>query len=178
MLLRHAKSDWPEGVPDHDRPLAKRGRRDAPAIGRWLRDRGYLPDAVVCSTALRARQTWELVAAELGSTTRPSVTFEPLAYAASASSLLRLARELPGRHHAALLVGHNPGLEELAAALGAGAGGIRLPTAGLAVIKFSGGWAALAPGQAQLADLMIPADLPKAAAGHRDDGGPPRRDAG
>jgi phosphohistidine phosphatase len=56
ILLRHAKSDWPD-VPDRDRPLAKRGRRDAPKIGRWLREHGYLPDTVICSDARRTRQT-------------------------------------------------------------------------------------------------------------------------
>src|SRR5579875_1216524 len=146
MLLRHAKSDWPDGVPDHDRPLARRGRRDAPAIGRWLRDRGYLPDAVVCSTAPRAR---------------PSVTFQPLAYAASAAGLLQLARELPGRYRAALLVGHNPGLEELAAALAGQLPGGRLPTAAVAVLEFGGDWQELAAGQARLAGFAVPADLPK-----------------
>src|SRR5208282_4172481 len=104
VLLRHAKSDWPD-VADEKRPLAKRGRRDAPVIGRWLRDHGYVPDVVVCSVARRARQTWELVAPELGGS--PSVTFEPRAYDASATTLLHLARELPSAARAALLIGHN-----------------------------------------------------------------------
>ena len=59
VLLRHARSAWPD-VPDHDRPLAPRGRRDAPVVGRWLRTAGYLSDWVMCSTARRARQTWQL----------------------------------------------------------------------------------------------------------------------
>ena len=114
ILLRHAKSDWPD-VPDRERPLAKRGRRDAPVVGRWLRDHGYLPDVVICSAARRTRQTWELVAPELGGS--PSVTFEPRAYAASALTLLYLVRELPGTCRAALLIGHNPAIAELAASL-------------------------------------------------------------
>ena len=92
ILLRYAKSDWPD-VPDRDRPLAKRGRRDAPKIGRWLREHGYLPDTVICSDARRTRQTWDRVARELGGS--PSVTFEPRAYAASATTLLYLVMELP-----------------------------------------------------------------------------------
>ena len=64
VLLRHAKSEWPD-LADHDRPLAKRGRRDAPVVGRWLGASGYAPDAVVCSTARRARETWELVSTGL-----------------------------------------------------------------------------------------------------------------
>jgi phosphohistidine phosphatase len=164
MLLRHAKSDWPD-VPDRDRPLAKRGRRDAPRIGRWLRDRGYLPDVVVCSAARRARQTWELMAPELGGS--PSVTFEPRAYAAGAQTLLYLAQELPGKYRAALLIGHNPGLAELANSLvepSAGNGklspdGLRLPTAAAAILEFDGNWPGLSPGQARLIDYIAPADL-------------------
>ena len=170
ILLRHAKSDWPD-VPDRDRPLAKRGRRDAPRIGRWLHDHDYLPDVVICSTARRTEQTWELVAPELAGA--PSVRFEPRAYAASALTLLHVIRELPGRYRAALLVAHNPGLSELAcrlaAASGAGApaeddeaapAGIRFPTAAVAVFDLATGWAALSPGQARMIDFTTPADLP------------------
>ena len=116
ILLRHAKSDWPD-VPDRDRPLAKRGRRDAPRIGRWLHEHGYQPDVVVVSAATRTRQTWDLVAPELGGS--PAVHFEPRAYAASALTLLYLAQELPARYRTALLIAHNPGLSELATSLAA-----------------------------------------------------------
>src|SRR4029079_744372 len=102
ILLRHAKSDWPD-VPDRDRPLAKRGRRDAPKIGRWLREHGYLPDTVICSDARRTRQTWDRVARELGGS--PSVTFEPRAYAASATTLRYLVMELPAPPRRARRVG-------------------------------------------------------------------------
>jgi phosphohistidine phosphatase len=158
IVLRHAKSDWPEDVPDHDRPLAKRGRRDAPAIGRWLRANGYLPDMVICSTALRTRQTWQLVARQLGES--PDVTFEPRAYAASAMTLLYLARELPATCQTALLIGHNPGVSDLASSLAGTSGGrLSFPTAGVAVLDFDGGWAELAPDGARLAAYVIPADL-------------------
>jgi phosphohistidine phosphatase len=171
ILLRHAKSDWPD-VPDRDRPLAKRGRRDAPRIGRWLHEHGYQPDVVVCSAALRTRQTWDLVAPELGGS--PAVRFEPRAYAASALTLLYLAQELPSRYRTALLIAHNPGLSELATSLAAspvidpGTGsaadngcrpGISLPTAAAAVVEFPGGWSSLTPGQARLVSLTTPADL-------------------
>lgn len=163
VLLRHAKSAWPEDVPDHDRPLGKRGRRDAPAVGRWLRDKGYLPDTVVCSTARRTRETWELVAAELPASFRgraPAVTFEPRAYAASAMSLLYLAHELPGESRTSMLIAHNPGISELAASLtGTHRGGMNFPTAGVAVLEFGDDWADLTHGQAHLADFVIPADL-------------------
>ena len=164
ILLRHAKSDWPD-VPDRDRPLAKRGRRDAPRIGRWLHDHGYLPDVVVCSNARRTRQTWDLVAPELGRS--PPVTFEPRAYAASARTLLDLARQLPGKYRAALLIGHNPGLAELANSLAGPPGGngklspagLRFPTAAVAVFEFDEDWPVLSPGHARLLAYTAPADL-------------------
>ena len=181
ILLRHAKSDWPD-VPDRDRPLAKRGRRDAPRIGRWLHEHGYQPDVVVVSAATRTRQTWDLVAPELGGS--PAVHFEPRAYAASALTLLYLAQELPARYRTALLIAHNPGLSELAtslaappesdsaaglAATGPAATGtavndsprpaISLPTAAVAVFEFTGDWPSLTPGHARLINLTTPADL-------------------
>ena len=180
ILLRHAKSDWPD-VPDRDRPLAKRGRRDAPRIGRWLHEHGYQPDVVLVSAATRTRQTWDLVAPELGGL--PAVHFEPRAYAASALTLLYLAQELPARYRTALLIAHNPGLSELAASLAAApesdsaaapesdrAAGpattgngprpaISLPTAAVAVFEFSGDWPSLTPGHARLTNLTTPADL-------------------
>jgi phosphohistidine phosphatase len=170
MLLRHAKSDWPD-VADHARPLAKRGRHDAPAVGRWLAARGYLPDVVVCSTARRTRQTWELIAPELGGS--PSVTFEPRAYDASALTLLYLAQELPDRYHAALLIGHNPAISELASSLAGPpeyappakdgpppSPRLSFPTAAVAVLEFAGDWPALAPGEARLEAFTAPAELP------------------
>ena len=160
ILLRHAKSDWPD-LPDCERPLAKRGRRDAPRIGKWLHEHGYRPDVVVCSDARRTRQTWDLVAPELGGS--PAVRFEPRAYAASAQTLLYLAQELPDRYRSALLIGHNPGLSELAGNLaepGRDNGpGISLPTAAVAILEFPGDWPALTPGKARLVNLTTPADL-------------------
>ncbi len=167
ILLRHAKSDWPD-VPDRDRPLAKRGRRDAPRIGRWLREQGYQPDVVVVSAATRTRQTWDLVAPELGGS--PAVHFEPRAYAASALTLLYLAQELPERYRTALLIAHNPGLSDLATSLAAPPESetatnngphpaLSLPTAAVAVFEFPGDWPSLTPGHARLTNLTTPADL-------------------
>jgi len=164
VLLRHAKSDWPDDVPDHDRPLAKRGKRDAPSAGRWLRANGYLPDDVICSTARRTRETWALVEASLFAPSDPvTVRFEPRAYAASASTLLYLAGELPPGTQTALIIAHNPGISELAAALtaeeGTTRGQIGFPTTGLGVLTFAGRWADLAPGAARLAAFVTPADM-------------------
>jgi phosphohistidine phosphatase len=174
ILLRHAKSDWPD-VPDAERPLARRGRRDAPRIGRWLHDQGYQPDVVICSTALRTRQTWELVSAGLAGArssgpvldgpvldgpepgSSPAVRFEPRAYAASPLALRFLIQELPARYHAALLIAHNPGLAELAGSLAQA--GLSFPTAAVAVFELAGGWADLWPAQVRLIAVTTPAAL-------------------
>lgn len=111
ILLRHAKSAWPKHTPDADRPLAARGHRDAPAAGRWLGEHAPRIDLVVCSTAIRAVQTWELAAAELATT--PRVRHDEWLYGASAHDLLTTTMELPSTVSTALLVGHNPALENL-----------------------------------------------------------------
>ncbi len=163
VLLRHAKSDWPQ-VADHERPLAKRGRRDAPLVGRWLGTSGYVPDAVVCSTAARARETWELAfpgltAAAPGAA--PQVRYEPRVYEATVLGLLMLVREFDPVWRSALIVGHNPGLAELTAGLaGTGAGlPAGYPTAFAAVLWLPGPWAAATPGEARLLDFIVPAEL-------------------
>jgi phosphohistidine phosphatase len=156
VLMRHAKSDYPEETPDHERPLADRGRRDAPRMGAWLRDSGYLPDLVLCSTAERTRQTWDLVAAELPAT--PAVTYEPRLYGVSTFGMLMLVREVPEGAATAMLVGHNPATGELAAAL-ADDQATRFPTASIAVLRLPGPWAAVTPGEATRLALVSPRDL-------------------
>jgi phosphohistidine phosphatase len=166
VLLRHAKSAWPD-VADAERPLADRGRRDAPVVGRWLRRSGYVPDAVLCSPARRARETWELVAAELGA--EPSVSYEQRIYEATALSLLHLLREAGGNYRNVLLVGHNPGLAELAVGIAQVTGGraarplerarAKFPTAAVAVLEFSGDWAGLTAGEARMVDFAVPHDM-------------------
>ncbi|WP_217181237.1 histidine phosphatase family protein [Streptomyces sp. AC495_CC817] len=161
IVLRHAKSAWPVGVPDHERPLAPRGRRDAPAAGRALADADCLPDLAVCSTAVRARQTWELAAAEWG--TPPPVRHDARVYAAEVPELLEVVRETPDRVRTLLLVGHNPGLEELVLDLAGDALDdaldevrTKFPTSAIAFLSWHGPtWSALAPGTALLTDLIV-----------------------
>ncbi|MEU2586939.1 histidine phosphatase family protein [Streptomyces avermitilis] len=162
VVLRHAKSAWPTGVPDHDRPLAPRGRRDAPAAGRVLAEADLLPDLALCSTAVRARQTWELAAAQWG--TPPTVRLDARLYAADAPDLLAAVHEVPGQVRTLLLIGHNPGLEHLVLEL-AGDGvddtldrlGVKFPTSAIAVLAWHGeSWQNLAPGTALLTDLTVP----------------------
>ncbi|WP_217242083.1 histidine phosphatase family protein [Streptomyces sp. AC555_RSS877] len=161
LVLRHAKSAWPEGVPDHERPLAPRGRRDAPAAGRALAEADLLPDLAVCSTAVRARQTWELASAQWG--TPPPVRFERRVYAADVSDLLAVVHETPAQVDTLLLAGHNPGLEELVLDL-AGDGlddaldevRLKFPTSAIAVLAWRGTvWSDLASGTALLTDVIV-----------------------
>ncbi|MGD0557475.1 MAG: histidine phosphatase family protein [Streptosporangiaceae bacterium] len=153
VLMRHAKSDYPDGIPDHERPLAARGRRDAPRMGEWIRDNGYLPDLVLCSTAQRTRQTWDLVATELGGS--PAVTYDPRIYEASTLGMLMLVRELPGDTSTAMIVGHNPGTAELVAGL-TGQRVTSFPTATVAIVRIAGQWGSVAPGEATLLALVTP----------------------
>jgi phosphohistidine phosphatase len=163
VLLRHAKSDWPD-VADHERPLAKRGRRDAPVVGRWLGASGYVPDAVVCSTAARARETWDLVSAGLAAAApgaAPAVRYEPRVYEATVLGLLMLVREFEPDWGTAAIVGHNPGLAELTAGLAGPDAELpaAYPTAFAAVLGIPGPWAEVTPGEARLLDFTIPAYL-------------------
>ena len=173
VLFRHAKSAWPD-VPDHDRPLARRGIQAAPVMGRWLREAGLLPGQVLCSTARRARQTWQFAQAGLAAT--PPVTFDARIYEGTAMDLLTVIREVPPATGTLLLIGHNPAIEDLALLLATAPGGpagpgpagapgdlermrSKFPTAAIAVLEFHGTWPGLAPGEARLTAFGAPRDL-------------------
>ncbi len=166
-LLRHAKagSDKP-GVRDIDRPLAPRGRRAAPLMGRFVTEHHLVPDLVLCSTAKRARQTLDLVLAELAS--KPEVAIEEGLYLAEPEAILEVLRAASGPAKRVMIVGHNPGLQELAMLL-AGAGrasdlaqiATKFPTTGLAVLNFAvRDWQSVRPGSGILRLYMSPRRLP------------------
>jgi phosphohistidine phosphatase len=136
LLLRHAKSDWSGMETDIRRPLASRGRRQAPEIGRWLAANDYGIDLAVLSPAKRAQQTWDLVAAELP--VPPPTRIDERVYAASDRRLLAVVRGLPADIHTVALVGHNPGVEECVYTLIGQP--VPMPTSALAVITWSGTW--------------------------------------
>ena len=155
VLLRHAKSAWPDDVADSQRPLAKRGRRDAPAAGRWLRERDLAPEIALVSSARRAVETFELVAAELP--VRPHETVTDAAYGASVGDLLDLVRGLADDVVSALVVGHNPGIGRLANVLDEDERSTReFPTSALAVFRVDGQWSAVDPGTARLVAFAVP----------------------
>ena len=147
ILLRHAKTetDAPSGR-DFDRRLDERGRQDAARVGGWLARQQPHPDLVLVSTAVRAQQTWEIVAAELAAGgSQPRVAHLPELYSAGPTELLQIVRDAGDAVQRLLVIAHNPGLHELVLAL-AGAGGDaaarralsdNMPTSGVATIGFA-----------------------------------------
>ena len=164
LLMRHAKSAWDTDAPsDYDRPLAKRGRRDAPRMGSWLRHQGLLPDAVISSPARRAKQTAVRVCRELG-VAKDAIIWDSRIYSAEVADLVAVLNDCPDKAEVVLLVGHNPGLEEMLCHLcGAGvassASDKLLPTAALARLELEGGWKRLKAGAARLVGVMRPREL-------------------
>ena len=128
LVMRHAKAasaddmadaaDMPE-LADHDRPLAKRGRRDAPGAGAWLAGSGWVPDLIMSSDAVRARQTTELVLEGLteAGAPEPSVQYMGELYEASVHQVLNVVAEVPADLATVMVVGHEPTMSEVAAVL-------------------------------------------------------------
>jgi phosphohistidine phosphatase len=161
-LLRHAKSSWDNpGSSDRDRPLSPRGRRAAKRIGQYVHAEAIRPELVLCSPAVRARQTLARVRRGLGD---PKVSFDETLYAADGDRLLERLRAVPADIGSVLVVGHDPGLHDLALELASGGGGLRklrekFPTGGLATFSFEGPWGDLAPGRARLVGFVVPREL-------------------
>jgi phosphohistidine phosphatase len=132
LVLRHAKSSRKDpDLTDHDRPLNKRGKRDAPRVGRLLKKEHLVPDIIISSTAMRARATAEAVAKASGY--KEDITFNRSLYAAGPQAYIDVLHDLPDDRVRALIIGHNPGLEELVEML---TGEIHpMPTCSLAHVK-------------------------------------------
>ena len=130
LTLRHAKSSWADGsIDDWQRSLNERGHRDAPRAGEWLRERNLVPDLIITSDAIRARTTAEVVAEASGYS--DTILLEPLLYGASPAAVIEVLNEVSDEVRSVMIVGHNPGLEELVGALSGEPHG--MPTAGLFV---------------------------------------------
>jgi phosphohistidine phosphatase len=158
-LLRHAKSSWDDDtLADHDRPLAPRGVRDAKRIAKHLRSVDAQPDLVLCSSAVRTRQTLDLIKSSLGDA---PVRVEDGLYAASADALLEQLRGLPESAHAVLVIGHNPGLHDLAHILAASGPNLedlaaKFPTGALATLAVDRPtWANLHQRDAELVGYVV-----------------------
>jgi phosphohistidine phosphatase len=166
-LLRHAKSSWDEpGLADHDRPLAPRGRRASKLIAEHLEWRGIAPELVLCSSSKRTRQTLSGIAGALGDETE--VEFEPDLYAAPASELLDVLHGVSDEVGSVMLIGHNPGIENLTLDLarpGPELARVRhkFPTAALATLEFDVGWRDLGPESCALVSFVKPKELARSA---------------
>jgi phosphohistidine phosphatase len=164
-LLRHAKSSWDDPVSrDFDRPLNRRGRRAARTVGQALKARGFAPDLVLASPAVRVVETLDELGEALG---RPlDTSFDRRIYLAEPQTLLELVQEAGGSADHLLLVGHNPGLERLALLLTADGGplrselAIKYPTGTVAQIALDvASWRDVAAGTGRLAAFIRPRDL-------------------
>lgn len=164
LLLRHAKSSWDDpDLDDFDRPLAERGVKAARLMGRELSARDWLPELALVSSALRTRDTWRLVAAELAA--HPPTAFAEALYDASAANILSQIHQVDASIGSLLVVGHNPGLENLAKQLAGPESDAKarkrleekFPTAALARFVFEGDWSGMA--SARLTHCLWPKDL-------------------
>ena len=168
-LLRHAKSSWADpALDDFDRPLNQRGRASAVPLGLYIDDKELRPDSILCSSARRTRETLGLLLPWLHG--EATVRIERGLYLASADELLLRLRRMEDEVSCLLMIGHNPGFEDLADAL-TGAGDVfastamqeKFPTAALAVLDFDAPhWADIAPGKGELRAFVTPKLLARA----------------
>ncbi len=160
VLTRHAKSDWGEGLPDHDRPLNRRGRAAADAVGRWIARRDHVPEAALLSTALRVRQTWERLCPSFGR--EVPATWDDSLYLSSPEQMIRALHGQ--RETRVILIAHNPGMASLAQWLALDppqrAEFERFPTCATLVIDFDvDDWASIEPLTGHVVDFVVPRDL-------------------
>ncbi|AWN49167.1 phosphoglycerate mutase [Methylobacterium terrae] len=167
ILLRHAKSDWPDGASDVDRPLAPRGRDAAPKMAAYLAAEGLIPGRALVSPARRTQETWDLVKPALGAVPDETV---PQIYEAPVSRLLDVVRAIPDDVATALMIGHNPGFQDLARLLGKPGEARRAltkkyPTAAVAVIDLPvESWVEVEAGEGDVERFVTPKSL-----GHGED---------
>lgn len=160
-LLRHAKSSWANlGLADCERPLAPRGLRDAKRIAKHVGRLGITPELVLCSSAVRTQETLDLLRPTLAGA---AVQVEEQLYGASSETLLERIRSVPDEVGSVLLIGHNPGLQDLALALASRGAELKrldakFPTAALATLAL-GHWSILSPGGAELVAYVVPKQL-------------------
>ena len=164
LIFRHGKSDWGSGaLSDFDRPLARRGRKAVKHMASWLREQGLLPQRILSSPAERARQT-ALRLCRHGGIPETRIDWDAAIYGADLRALLDVLANAPGQHRLTMIVGHNPGLEELlefltGEAIEVPVGGRALPTAALARLSMPYEWKRLEPGCADLIGINRPRQL-------------------
>lgn len=165
-LLRHAKSSWKDpGQSDHDRPLNKRGRGAADAMGAFLAREGPVPGRVLCSSARRTRETFERVAQQLAAP--PAVSVEADLYLSSPAKMLEHIRTCGPEVACLMLIAHSPGTEDLARSLAGGGDEdawhrlrAKYPTGALTTLRFDvASWADVAPSGGELVRFVVPREL-------------------
>ena len=164
-LLRHAKSSWDDAdLADFDRPLDARGERAAAAMAVYCRQIGLAPDRVLCSPSCRTRATWARLRAEIPDL--PAAAFPKAAYEADRETLAGLLASAPADAASILLIGHNPGLQDLAVWLANGPKALKdalaekLPTGALVILDIDGDdWASLGEGEAAVVEVTAPKTL-------------------
>lgn len=161
ILTRHAKSSWDDPLtPDHDRPLNERGKMAAADLGQWLASRGYVPDEVLCSDALRTRKTFSGISPALPGS--PVLELKPALYHAGPDVMLAVLRH--AKADTVMMIGHNPGIAEFAARLvtrpPANAEFQRYPTGATLVLDFPiNDWKEVEFGSAAALDFIIPREI-------------------
>jgi phosphohistidine phosphatase len=159
VLMRHAKSDYPDGVPDHDRPLAARGIREAGLAGDWLRDTAPTIDAVLCSTATRTRQTLQRTGIAA------PVSYLERLYGATPAAMIGEINQVDEAVNTLLVVGHEPTVSQVSLGLAAHPGSdpdaiqrieTKYPTSGIAVLRVPGTWSVLTIDGAELVTFHVP----------------------
>jgi len=164
LLLRHGKSDWATDTDDFHRPLKNRGKRGAQKIGLWLAQNNQVPDSVISSTAVRAITTAEKACKVMGFSAR-SIKRDERVYMASPEELIAVIRSCSAKVHRLLVVGHNPGMEQLLVLLAdqqvdIPKDGKLLPTSTLAILSVNGAWKNLSANQSRLLKVVRSRDLP------------------
>jgi len=162
ILTRHAKSSWDDPTtPDHDRPLNQRGIAASTDLGAWLSSRGYVPNEVLCSDALRTQETWTGIAAELPG--EPVLTLKPALYHAGPDVMLAVLRH--ATTDTVMMVGHNPGISEFAERMVAQAPMSpefrSYPTGATLVLSLEiEDWADADYGMGAVRDFIVPSEIP------------------
>jgi len=163
ILMRHSKAAFPLGVEDHERPLAQRGHNEAPLAGKWLVENNIVPDFILCSSALRTRQTCTWICQQLGEKA-PTPKLEDGLYAAGPARILSVINHVPETVTTLMVISHMPGIQEAALRLASRdsdqeaymhlASGY--PTSAFTVLEHTGDWATLDGQDARVTHFVVP----------------------
>lgn len=160
-IMRHAKSDWETGTSDFDRPINKRGNKSAIRIGQWMLENNHIPEKIISSSAMRAKQTIELVVEQIEEKNKKKISYEEDLYLANLSSLLENIALYKSNVNSLMLVAHNPGLEELVYFLGGDSGSQykTMTTANLVIYEYADNQFDVETKKGKLIEFIKPKEL-------------------